>query len=192
MQDQKLNIRFAVVTGMILVAALFRIFPHPLNFSPVAAMGLFGAAYFSKRWLAFLVPVLAVFASDIIINNVIYAHYFEGFTVFYEGFFWQYGSYLLIVLFGLGVLSKVTLPRILGGAIGAGAIFFLVSNFGVWLGSPMYPQNIGGLMACYGAGWPFYQATFAGDLIFTGVMFGAYEFIKLRYPALDFQTQRIA
>lgn len=189
MQDQKINIRVAVVTGMIILAALFRIIPHPMNFSPVAAMGLFGAAYFSKRWLAFLVPILATFASDIIINNVIYAHYFEGFTVFYEGFFWVYGSYFLIVLFGLGVLSKVTLPRIIGGALGAGAIFFLVSNFGVWLGSPTYPQSIGGLIACYGAGLPFYQATFAGDLIFTGVFFGAFELLKQRYPALSLNTQ---
>lgn len=123
---QKLNLRFGVLAAFILVAAFSRIIPHMPNFSHLGAFGLFGAVYFTKKWQSFLVPIMATWLSDLFINNVIYAQYYPQFTWFYQGFYWQYGSYLLITLTGIFILRKVNTQRVFAGALASAAIFFLV------------------------------------------------------------------
>lgn len=177
----KINLKFSILSGLILLAAFSRIIPHMPNFSPLGAIGLFGAAYFGKKWQAFIVPIVATWLSDLFINNAIYAQYYPSFTWFYEGFYWQYGAYLLIVLFGLVLYKKVSLSLTLVGALGSSLIFFLVSNFGCW---PAYPQTFEGLMACYAAGIPFLKGTLLGDLFYTGVLFGSFEVLKWRIPSV--------
>ena len=86
MEQKKINLRFSVLCAMILLAAFSRITPHMPNFSPLGAIGLFGAAYFAKKWQAFLIPIAATWLSDLFINNVIYAQYYPKFTWFYQGF----------------------------------------------------------------------------------------------------------
>ena len=82
-----------LILGLILVAAASRLVPHPSNFVPVGAMALFGAAALPKRWLAIVVPVLAFYLSDLVLNNTLYASYFEG---FYWGFsLWTMGAIAL-------------------------------------------------------------------------------------------------
>ncbi len=171
---------------MIALAALSRLLPHPHNFTPIGAMGLFGAAYFSRRWLAVLVPFAALWLSDLFLNNVIYARlmpdYYDGFAWF--GSAWVYGSFFLIVLLGFVVLRKVKLTSLLGASLGASVIFFLVTNFGVWLGNPMYPQTLGGLGTAYALGIPFFWNTLLGDLVYTGLLFGVFEWVKSARPDL--------
>jgi len=80
--SSKLNLCFAVLLAIILLAAFSRIIPHMPNFPPLGAIGLFGAAYFQKKWQAFLVPIAATWLSDLFINNVVYAKYYLNFTWF--------------------------------------------------------------------------------------------------------------
>ena len=176
---KKINLQTGALALIVLVAAFSRMMPHMPNFSPLGAIGLFGAAHFGKKWLAFCIPIAATWLSDLFINNVIYGAYYPTFTWFYSGFGWQYASYLLIA--GLGFLlyrSNVSVPKVLAGALGSGLIFFLVSNFGVWTSSSVYPQNAGGLLACYAAGVPFYQGTLLGDLFYSTVLFGGYYLLQ--------------
>lgn len=182
--NSKINLRFGLLAGLIVLAAFSRIIPHMLNFSPLGAIGLFGAACFSKKWQAFLIPLAATWISDLFINNVIYARYYPTFTWFYPGFYWQYGSYVLITLWALLALRKTTVPRIGIAALGSSAIFFLVSNLGVWLGSSLYPQTIAGLMSCYAAGVPFIKGTLLGDFVYSIALFGSFAFLQRRIPAL--------
>jgi hypothetical protein len=184
MTEQKINLRFSLLTALILLCAFSRIIPHIPNFSPLGAIGLFGAAHFSKKWQAFLIPIAATWLSDLFINNVIYAQYYPNFTWFYEGFYWQYGSYLLITLTGLGILNKINIPKVLTGTLASTAIFFLVSNFGCWIGSTTYPQNFGGLITCYAAGIPFLKGTLLGDLFYSGVLFGTFALAQYKFPVL--------
>jgi hypothetical protein len=176
--------RFIFISFLILFAAFSRMFPHPLNFSPLGATCLFGAAYFGKKWQAFIIPLVATWLSDLFINNVIYAEYYPTFTWFYEGFYWQYASYIIIILFGSVIFKNITLSRIAAGALGSTAIFYLISNLGCWVGSTFYPQNISGLLACYAAGIPFAKATLLGDLIYSGVLFGAFYLAQIKFPRL--------
>jgi len=93
----------------------------------------------------------------------------------------------MIVILGITLLKKITLPRVIGGALGGSLIFFVISNFGVWLASPLYPNTLEGLMMCYTAAIPFFHYTIAGNLVYCGVLFGGYEYIKFKAPELATQ-----
>ena len=171
---------------MVLVAAMSRLLPHPPNFTAVGATALFGAAYFTKKYWAFLIPFLALWISDLILNNVVYGAYFEGFTFFSEFMIWNYIAFGLMILLGSQVLKKIKPMNLLGVSLGASAIFFLVTNFGTWYVdfANIYPDNFAGLMAAYAAGLPYFLNTIVGDLFYVGVLFGAFELVKQRYPNL--------
>jgi hypothetical protein len=181
---KKIRLRFGVIAALILLAALSRLIPHPANFAPVGGMALFGAAYFSKRYWAFIVPVVSMWISDLVLNNVVYASYFDRFVWFYGGSLFTYGAFALIVLSGMFTLRKIRIPSLTASALGASVIFFLVSNFGVWFSGTMYSKDFSGLIACYTAGLPFFQNTVLGDLVYTGVLFGAFEYAMRRFPIL--------
>lgn len=184
MATQKINFRFIIISAMILLAAFSRIIPHMPNFSPLGAIGLFGAAHFQKKWQAFFIPIAATWLSDLFINNVIYAQYNTEFVWFYQGFYWQYGSYVLITLAGLLILRKVNTQKVLVSVFASTVIFFLISNFGVWQGSTFYPQNFSGLITCYEAGIPFIKGTLLGDIIYSCVLFGSFAIAQRKFPVL--------
>ena len=86
--------------------------------------------------------------------------------------------------------NNISLSKTFGTAVGSGAIFFLISNFGVWIGSGMYSKNLIGLLACYTAGIPFLQNTIISNLLFTTVLFGSYYLIQSEYSSIkDKQLQ---
>ena len=186
MNKKTFNLRFGIIAIMVLVAAMSRLLPHPPNFTAVGATALFGAAYFSKRYLAFLIPFLALWISDLVLNNVVYGAFYEGFTMFSSYMIWNYVAFGLIIVLGSAVLKKVKPMNLLGASVGASGIFFLLTNFGVWWASAgtIYPDTFLGLMAAYAAGLPYFLNTLVGDLFYVGVLFGAFELVKQRYPNL--------
>jgi hypothetical protein len=186
--QKTIYLRFSLLIIMVLMAAFSRLIPHIPNFSPLGAIGLFGAAYFDKKWQAFLIPIAATWLSDLFINNIIYRQYFSEFTWFYQGFYWQYGSYLLIVLAGIFILKTINIQKIVVGAIAPTTIFFLVSNFGVWASGSMYPKTFEGLLTCYVAGIPFLKGTMLGDFFYSGVLFGSFAIAQKKLPILQLKN----
>lgn len=176
----KLNLQFGIIALLILLAALSRLLPHPPNFTPIGGMALFGAAYFSKRYLAILIPLVALWVSDLILNNVLYAAYFDGFS--WIGIPVVYLAIIVIALMGTKVLQKIKITNLLIASLLASTLFFLITNLGSWWIDPIYPKDAAGVLMAYTAGLPFFLNTLAGDLFFTGVLFGSYELIKLRNP----------
>ena len=182
---KKLNLQTGVLSIIILLAAFTRIMPHPPNFSPMAAIGLFGAAHFAKKWQAFFIPLIGIWVSDLVINNYVYSSSSSSFVWFYSGFYWQYMSYILIIFTGLFIFNRgISLTKTAGGMISSSGIFFLVSNFGVWAGGTMYPKNFSGLITCYAAGVPFIHNTIISDVLFTTVLFGTYYLLQVEYSSL--------
>lgn len=184
MESSKINLRFSILSALIVLAAFSRIIPLMPNFSPLGAIGLFGAAYFAKKWQAFLIPLTATWLSDLFINNVIYKQSNPDFIWFYDGFYWQYGSYILITLAALFIFRKLNTQRILAGAFTSTAIFFLLSNLGCFPNNPIYTQDFSGLIMCYSAGVPFLKGTLLSDLLYSGVLFGSYSLLQIRFPVL--------
>lgn len=178
-----LKLQFGAVALIILVVALLRVLHHFPNYSPLGALCLFGAAHFANRKYAYIIPIFAVWLSDLVLNNVIYSEYFTSFSLLYPGFYWQYGSYLLTVVLGQFLFKKVSVLRVLGGALAASILFFVISNFGVWAGGTMYPKTFNGLVACYVAGIPFIKGTLLGNFIFSGALFGGYYLLQRNFTA---------
>ncbi len=188
MEKNKITLRFGVISAIILLAAMSRLVPHPANFAPIGGMALFGAAYYSKRYWIFIIPILSMWLADLVLNNVVYARYFDHFVWFYQGCYWTYGAFILIGLIGIVTLKKIRIQNLILTSLLASIVFFLLSNFGVWASTNMYPKNFSGLIACYTAGLPFFKNTIMGDLVYTGVLFGTFEFAQRKIPAIQLQT----
>ncbi len=152
---------------LVAIGVMLRLLPHPANFTPIAALALFGAVYLSKR-NGFLLPILALFMSDIILG-------FYGLTMFFV-----YGSFLLTGVIGLYIREHKSILTVVGGTLFSSVLFFLITNFAVWFDPrSFYPADFSGLMMSYTAGLPFFRNSMVGDLFFTGLFFGGYEAIKI-------------
>lgn len=162
-----------LLIGLIAAAIATRFIPHAPNFTAVGAAAIFGGVMFRSSIKAFLIPVAALFLSDLLLNNVIYAEFNEGFTLFTQGFYWIYGAFLISVVIGrLAVDQWKVLPLLMAG-IGSSVVFYLFTNFGAWMGNPLYTQNFAGLMTSYMAGLPFLLNQVLGTVVYGAIMFGA-------------------
>ena len=164
--------RLLVMAGLILVAAASRLLPHPPNFTPIAALALFGGAHFGgKRW-ALLMPLAAMFLSDLVIG----LHPLLPVV---------YGSFAVIVSIGFWLRARRGLIPIAGAVLASSLLFFLVTNFGVWALGSLYPKTAQGLLACYAAAIPFFQNTLLGDAVYTVALFGSFRLIERGFPAVQ-------
>ena len=166
------NVRFFVLVGIVLVAAVMRIIPHPPNFTPISAIALFGGAYFPNTITAFTVPLTAMVLSDLSLGG------FDATMPF------VYGSFAVSVCLGLWIRQQHSLFRIGAATLIGSVLFFVISNFGVWLVGHLYPRTAEGLLACYIAAVPFFRHTLLGDLLYTAVLFGAFAFMQRFIPLL--------
>ena len=163
--------RIVALLSAILVAAALRLVPHPPNFSPIDAMALFSGAYLGRRALAFVAPLGALLLSDAILG-------------FYHGQATVYFSVALIVMMGMIALQRRSALRIGITAVASSILFFVITNFGMWLFSGFYPRTMAGFEACYVAAIPFFQNTIAGDLFYATLLFGGFRVAELLAPRL--------
>jgi hypothetical protein len=162
----------AILIITILVLAVIRLLPHPPNFTPIAAMALFGGAYFSSRWMAFVITLGAMFLSDILLG-------FHGGTMVAV-----YFSFMLVVMLGTLLKRNITLATVPLMALVSAILFFLITNLAVWMGSPIYSQDFSGLVVCYTAAIPFFHYSLLGNLVFTTILFGGFSLASLKFPIL--------
>lgn len=166
MQSAKLQLKIQNLfspLSIIVFAVVVRLIPHPANVAPIAAMALFGGAYLDRKY-AFVVPLVAMFSSDLFLG-------------FHNTILFVYGSFLLTGVIGLWLKSHRNVQRITLGALASSMLFFLITNFGVWLVGGLYPKTLSGLIQSYVMALPFFRNTLLGDLFYTGVFFGGYELV---------------
>ena len=164
--------RLVALTAVIFAAAAMRLLPHPPNFAPIAAMALFSGAQMPKRALSFAAPFAALVLSDALLSG------------FYPGMNFVYLSFALTVLIGWAVAKRKSVLTIGAAAIASSILFFVLTNFGMWLFSGFYPLTSAGLVACYVAAIPFFQNTVAGDLFYTALLFGGFAIAERSIPAI--------
>lgn len=175
-----LSPRLAALCGLILLAAFSRLIPHPPNFAPIGAMALFGGAAFADRRLAFVVPLAAMFLSDLAIgirSGDLSLGMHRLIPV-------VYGSFALIVCLGFWLRRRRTLVPIAGASLAGSLVFFVLTNFGVWALGSSYPKTWEGLVACYVAGIPFFHNTLLGDAFYNTLLFGGLALAEYRFPVL--------
>lgn len=153
------------------------------NFTALGAIALFSANYFKGK-SRFLIPIIALWVSDLLLNNLFYQEYFNSFQVL--GNLWVYVGILAIVLTGIYLMSKPSWNRLLLSCLGGGFAFYLITNFGVWLdATSVYPKSAGGLIQSYLNGIPFFRNTILANLFYSFLLFGIYEYFSSRYAFLS-------
>lgn len=179
----KINIQLFTIILFIIVGCMSRIFPHAPNFTPIGAICLFGASHFTKKTYAFLVPILIIFFSDLFINNFLYSN--SSFIFFHNGFYWQYISYILIIALSITYLKpKISLLNIGLNSVSSSLIFFVISNFGVWVGSGLYSLNFIGFTSCYINALPFYYNTLISFVLYSYLLIGAFYLVQRKYKSV--------
>ena len=190
---QTFNPRFLTLLCFILAMALLRISNTAqltpfAQYTPLGAMGLFGGAYFSSRWKAFAFPILTLLVSDLVINEVI----FHGkYGVMYDGWYWVYGIFAVIVLFGKVILQKINFKNVVLAAVIASVSHWVLADLTVWIGGgtdlrTMLPlsRDWAGYVQCLTQGFPFMKNFLVGTLSYSALLFGAFELLQVRFPKL--------
>ena len=182
MKYKTLTPRFFVVLSIIAVAAFLRLLPHWPNFTPIAAMALFAGTYLEKKQYAFVIPIAAMFVSDL----------FLGFHVTMPA---VYLGFAITVLIGMAIRRRISVGSVLLASIGSSVIFFLLTNFSSWLVSPYYPQTFPGLLEAYAAGLVFFRDQshgisffvneILGTVFFSATFYGVFYLAGMRFPVLD-------
>jgi len=177
--------RFSTLVAIVVLAAMARFIPHPFNFTPIAAIALFGGAYFTKRWQALFVPMAAMLLSDTILEIT------TGWG-FHSGMVIVYAAFTLVSVVGMVMLKNVNPARVVSSSLISSLIFFLITNFAFLypesavadqsLGT--YPHNFSGIVSSYIAGLPFLKNQILGDLFFSGLLFGVFALLQRRFEAL--------
>lgn len=164
-------IRYLFTFLLIFFAVFSRLLPHPPNVAPITAIALFSSVYLDKKY-AFIIPVAAMLISD----------YFIG---FHENIIFVYGSFIIISIIGVWLRRHRSIMTTLGASVAGSIIFFMVTNFGVWImPDSMYQTDLSGLLNCYVAAIPFFRNTLIGDLFYVNAIFGLYELMKKIFPSI--------
>jgi hypothetical protein len=146
--------------GLILILALSRLIPHPLNFTPIIAVAIMSGYFFKNVYLSFSVLIVAMLIADVFLG-------------FYENMIFVYISLILISFIFYKFSKKINFKNLFLFSFLGSIIFFVISNFGVWvLESPglnnlPYEKNLSGLIECYILAIPFFHNTFLSTLVFS-------------------------
>jgi len=173
------------------VASRFLVLLNPswANFSPVSSMALFAGAYAFNKRQAIILALLPIWISNLILNNLVYPQYFEGFS-------WGFDFVHLTLFAGIAILgSRISnLTSFVGANLAAVLGFFILSNFAVWAGdvigygfkagnAVVYSKDLIGLINCYAAALPFLKNAIVSQFFFSSIFFGAFELIKRKVLA---------
>jgi hypothetical protein len=153
---------------MVVLGAGARLVPHPWDFTPMMAIGLFAGSHARKVSTGVLSTLFALALSDAVLG-------------FYSGFWYVYAAALIPVFLGKLIRDRSGAGVIAAAAFASSLSFFLITNFMVWASGNMYPHTIGGLSACFLAGIPFYRNQLLGDTFYTVAIFGGYALIHRIY-----------
>ncbi len=151
--------RVIYLLALVGLAAISRLIPHPPNVTPIAAMALFGGAAFADRRLAFLAPAAALLLSDLLLG-------------FHSQMWVVYGCFAVTVGLGLYLRGRPGFLALGAVTLGSSLLFFLATNFGVWLLDGLYAETLEGLISCYVAALPFFRNSLLGNAFYVLLLFG--------------------
>jgi hypothetical protein len=168
-----MHLRLTSLIFIIAVLAIYRVLPHPPNFTPLMAAALFAGAHFADKRLAFLLPVLSMLLADLIIGlHATLPFVYIGMT--------------RAVALGIMIRHLRGVRPVVLAALAGSLSFFILTNFGTWLVSPeLYSRDWGGLTAAYIAAIPFYQNSLLADIVFTAILFGGWSLAEYFFPRLE-------
>ena len=166
---------------LVVVAALYRVFPRPINFAPQIAMALFAGAVIKDKLWAIALPILSMLISDLL-YQVLYINGLTEIPGFYVGQWQNYILFAAITLIGF-MIKKIKVLNVLLASLAAPTVFFIISNFVVWSGwqgtrGLNRPKTFEGLLMCYTDALPFYLNSVYACVFFSAILFGGYVLLK--------------
>ena len=170
--------------ALTVLAALYRLIPgRPYGFAPQYAMAIFAGAVIADKKLAFLIPVLSMFVSDLLFQGLHSAGLYP-FAGFYDGQIVNYLLFALLVFVGMAI-RKITFTQVLIASLVAPTIYFLLSNTITWFGPGGTrglgrPKTFAGWQLAMADGIPFYRNSLYATLVFSAMLFGTYVLITRR------------
>ena len=168
-----------LITGIIFIGVISRLIPNNIpNFSAIGAVALFAGHYIKNIRLRYIIPITAMCISDLLLSfsGIGLANPIVHTSV--------YGSFALTVL--LGAVDSKKLSKFVSipiASVFAALVFFIITNFAVWLNG-WYGYTLEGLLTCYTVAIPYFGNTILGNLTYSAILFGSYEFFKLKYTTL--------
>ncbi len=178
------NPRFLTIAGIILFAAISRVFPTMPNFQPILAIALFAGYYMTDKKLAILIPIGAMLISDILIeltSPIFFGYYTSGFHSIMP---FVYGAMIISVFLGSWLIKRLSAFNVIASSLVSAVIFFVVTNFGSWLLFDMYPKNLSGLLMSYEMAIPFFRNTAVSTLLYSAAIFGGFSLAEKYIPTL--------
>ncbi len=169
-----MNLKLTAFGAFSLVVFLVasRVLPHPPNFTPVLAVAIFAPYFFRELTIATAMPLASMVFSDFILGMHSYM-------------LWVYGAMAATVVISYYLRrTGAYLARIGSLALGSSLLFFIVTNFGVWLGSGFYAQTAQGLFSCYIAALPFFGNTLLSTMAFCGLFYGVMRMTGLQHRVI--------
>lgn len=160
----RLNPRLVWLLVALTIAIASRLVPHAPNWTAIGALALWGGSFFQKKSLSLVIPLAALFVSDLILG-------------FHSTMVWVYAGFLMVTLLGW------VLPAIRGakywvpGSLIGSLVFFVVSNFGVWMSGELYPKTMEGLISCFVMALPFLASPLLADIFFNSVFAITYALV---------------
>jgi hypothetical protein len=172
-------LHFLLLTIVILLMVTYRFFNFIPNFTPIAALALFsGYAFKDKKW-AIVFPLIVLFISDIIIG------FYDPIVMVFT-----YLSFVIIAILGAKMIKKIKVSNVFLSSITASVTFFILSNFGVWLGG-WYSYSWQGLINCYIMAIPFFRYEIVGTLFFSTIIFSIYHYVISPFAKVKMQNKQI-
>ena len=141
---------------LILVLSFSRLIPHPWNFTPVLAVGIFSGFYFKQFYLGLFIVIVSMFLGDLYLG-------------FHSTMFFTYISLAVAVILGL-YIKHFKFTEILVTGLTSSICFFLITNFGAWLTLEMYEKNLAGLFQSYVMAIPFFHNTLISTLLYLAIL----------------------
>ena len=129
-----------------------RLIPHPPNFTPILAAGIFAGFYFRHFFLGLFIIILSMFIGDLYLG-------------FHNTMFFTYISLSIAVMLGL-FIKQLKFSEIIFSGLVSSICFFLITNFGAWITLDMYEKNFAGLMSSYTLAIPFFQNTLISTFLY--------------------------
>ena len=143
---------FILPIVIILALSLTRLIPHPWNFTPILAAGIFSGFYFKKFFFSLFIIIFSMFLADIFIG-------------FHNTMFFTYISLIVAVILGV-FIKHLKFSEIIFSGLVSSICFFLITNFGAWITLAMYEKNLEGLMSSYILAIPFFHNTLISTFLY--------------------------
>ena len=159
-----INKKNLLVAFFVLLGVFTRVIPHPPNMTAIGAIALFSGTFLYDKRLAFILPTTILLISDFLLGH--------------QPILSVYVSFLIIVSLGFILSKKHTTISIINMSLLASLIFFILTNFSVFISSALYPKTVIGLIECYTLAIPFFLNTLIGNVVYSLIMFYSFKFVQ--------------